>query len=128
MNESKTTVITFDPFFKLPEIKGKTDAVIARLISVDTDTVKKMRNREDVPFDTIWKNIICHGVPARRYYGGGNRLYNSGKRIGIKPLGSSRGLFLFKGLIFCSHDNLQSNIINYQELPIFVGTAKMLLL
>ncbi|MDF2570483.1 MAG: Cro/C1-type DNA-binding domain [Sporomusa sp.] len=54
----RTTEITFDPFFQHPKIKGKSDAVIERLIGLKTDTVKAMRNREDVSFDTIWR--ICH--------------------------------------------------------------------
>jgi DNA-binding Xre family transcriptional regulator len=58
MSEIKTTEITFDPLFQLPNIKGKSDASIARLIGLKTDTVKAMRNREEVPFDTIWR--ICH--------------------------------------------------------------------
>ena len=58
MSEIKTTVITFDPFFRLPNIKGKSDAAIARLIGLKTDTIKAMRNQGAVPFDTIWR--ICH--------------------------------------------------------------------
>jgi DNA-binding Xre family transcriptional regulator len=58
MSEITTTVITFDPFFQLLNIKGKSDAAIARLIGLKIDTVKAMRNQGDVPFDTIWR--ICH--------------------------------------------------------------------
>lgn len=58
MKEFRTTEITFDPFFRMPGIEGKSDAAIARLIDLKIDTVRKMRNREDVPLDTIWR--ICH--------------------------------------------------------------------
>lgn len=58
MSEIRTIIITFNPFFQHPKIRGKSDAAIARLIGLKTDTVKAMRNQGDVPFDTIWR--ICH--------------------------------------------------------------------
>lgn len=58
MSGIKTTIITFDPFFQMQKIRGKSDAAIARLIGLKPDTVKAMTNRDDVPFDTIWR--ICH--------------------------------------------------------------------
>ena len=56
-DEYRTTIITFNPFFRRSEIKGKSDSYISRKTGIDISTLKKMRKHNDVPSDVIGK--IC---------------------------------------------------------------------
>lgn len=54
----KHTVISFEPLFYRPDIKGLTDAQVGKRFGIPIQTVKAMRYNQEVPFDTI--RAICH--------------------------------------------------------------------
>ena len=57
-NGNRSTVISFDPFLNLPDVRDLSDAQVGKRFGLETATVKAMRRHLDVPFDTIQK--ICH--------------------------------------------------------------------
>lgn len=59
----KHTIISFEPLFHREDMKGLTDAKIAKKLGLHTQTVKAMRYNQDVPFDTI--RAICHELDCQ---------------------------------------------------------------
>ena len=59
----KHTIITFEPLFQREDMRGLTDAAIARKLALETNTVKAMRYNQDVPYDTI--RAVCHALDCQ---------------------------------------------------------------
>lgn len=59
----RTTIISFDPFLKRPDVSHLTDAQVGRKYGLSSATVKAMRRHQDVPFDTI--RILCHELQCQ---------------------------------------------------------------
>lgn len=59
----KGTIISFDPFLRREDVRGLTDARVAKKFGLTTQTVKAMRRHLDVPFETI--QILCHQLECQ---------------------------------------------------------------
>ncbi len=62
-NEQRMTIISFDPFFRMQELKGMPLSYISKRLDIPVAILNKMQRREDVPFDVIQK--ICHAMECQ---------------------------------------------------------------
>lgn len=59
----RRTIISFDPFLMREDVRGLSDARVAKNFGLTTQTVKAMRRHMDVPFETI--QILCHQLECQ---------------------------------------------------------------